>query len=162
VGKATFGDDFTTTTVPAGTKTQVSTIKGVTASQKADDLNITATTDPKTTVGSQKFSVDSVSIAANTSNKPKAVQVSAKDVQNSNFATTTGQNRALSLSAHSRWRSLYKSRVNHEFIKSKPLGTRAARVLSRTYAKTRQAPRQLPPRTTSHLLVRIESRANRK
>jgi hypothetical protein len=59
-------------------------------------------------------------------------------------------------------RSLDQSCVNHELIKSKPLGTRGARVLSRTFAKTRQAPEQLPPRTTRHLLVRIESRANRK
>jgi|SRR5580704_2265228 hypothetical protein len=49
-------------------------------------------------------------------------------------------------------RSLVQSCVNHEFIKSKSLGTIGARVLSRIFAKTRQAPGELPPRTTSHLL----------
>jgi hypothetical protein len=49
-------------------------------------------------------------------------------------------------------RSLDQRCVNHEFIKSKPLGTRGARVLSRIFAKTRQAPGQLPARTTSYLL----------
>jgi hypothetical protein len=49
-------------------------------------------------------------------------------------------------------RSLDQSCVNHEFIESKPLGTTGARVLSRIFAKTRQVPGELPPRTTSHLL----------
>jgi exodeoxyribonuclease III len=49
-------------------------------------------------------------------------------------------------------RSLDQSCVNHEFIESKPLGAGGARVLSKVLAKTRQAPGQLPPRTTSHLL----------
>jgi hypothetical protein len=37
-------------------------IKGVKASQKADDLSLTASTDQKTTLGTVKFSVVSVTI----------------------------------------------------------------------------------------------------
>jgi hypothetical protein len=62
-GKATFDNDTTTTTIPVGTKTQVVRIKGVTASQKAGDITLTASTDEKTTIGSVKFSIVSVAIA---------------------------------------------------------------------------------------------------
>jgi hypothetical protein len=67
-GSATFEDGSTTTTVPVGTATQVVKIKGVRASQTADDLTLTASTDQKTTLGSAKFSVVSVTIDWKTSN----------------------------------------------------------------------------------------------
>jgi hypothetical protein len=51
-------------------------------------------------------------------------------------------------------RSLDQSCVNHEFIESKPLGTRGARVLSRIFAKTRQAPGQSPPKNDEPSAVR--------
>jgi hypothetical protein len=52
-------------------------------------------------------------------------------------------------------RSLDPSCVNHELIKSKPAGTRGARVLSRIFAKTRQAPWAIAAKNDEPSAVRV-------
>lgn len=81
-GSATFDDGSTTITIPVGGATQVVKIKGVTASQKADDLTLIASTNPKTTVGSVKFSVVSVQLDWKTLNSDT---ISGDNAANSDF-----------------------------------------------------------------------------
>src|SRR6202023_3523141 len=56
-------------------------------------------------------------------------------------------------------RSLDQSCVNHEFIKSKPLGTRGARMLSRIFAKDQLSAWAIAAKNDEPSAVRVESRA---
>jgi hypothetical protein len=67
--EATFSDGTTTMTLAANPKQQVIQIKGVSTSQKADDITLQATSDKKTTLGIQRFSVVSVTLSIVTSGK---------------------------------------------------------------------------------------------
>jgi len=91
-GKAVFDDGTaqgkTTFTVPANTKQQILKIKGLAASQKADDVTLAASTMEGTAMGSQKFSVVSVAIAIRASG---GTTVSPNDMRNDAFAVDTGQ-----------------------------------------------------------------------
>src|ERR1700681_3374191 len=56
-------------------------------------------------------------------------------------------------------RSLDQSCVDHEFIKSKPLGTRGARVLSRIFAQDPPSTWAIAAKNDEPHAVRVESRA---